>query len=74
MKVKELIEQLQQFDPEMETMRHGYEGGVENITLLSMEPVALNVNKAWYYGTHEVVIYKDDEYPGHEIITALIIS
>jgi hypothetical protein len=73
MKVKELIEQLQQFNPEMETMRHGYEGGVENINFLSMEPVALNVNEEWYYGKHEV-IYKDDEHPGHEIITALIIS
>lgn len=73
MKVKELIEQLQQFDPEMETMRHGYEGGVENISFLGMERVALDVHKAWYYGPHETVD-KDDEYPGHEIITALIIS
>lgn len=73
MKVKELIAQLQEFDPEMETMRNGYEGGVENIEFLHTEPVALNVNEAWYYGKHEVV-YKDDEHPGHEIITALIIS
>ena len=73
MKVKELIEQLQQFDPEMKTMRHGYEGGVENISFLDMQRVALNVHGAWYYGSHEVV-YKDDEHPGHEIITALVIS
>ena len=73
MKVKELIEQLQQLDPEMETMRHGYEGGVENIACLSIEKVALKVHPEWYYGSHET-IDKDDEYPGHEIITALIIS
>jgi hypothetical protein len=73
MKVKELIEKLQAFDPEMETMRHGYEGGVENITSLSMEPVALKVNASWYYGSHEVV-YADDDHPGHEIITAIVIS
>jgi hypothetical protein len=73
MKVKELIEKLQQFDPEMETMLHGYEGGVENISLLEMQRVALDVQKEWYYGPHQTV-NKDDEYPGHEIITALIIS
>jgi len=73
MKVKELIEQLQQFDPEMETMRHGYEGGVENINFLGMERVALDVHKEWYYGPHETVD-KDDEYPGHERITAVVIS
>jgi hypothetical protein len=73
MKVKELIEQLQQFDPEMETMRNGYEGGVENINFLGTERVALNVNEEWYYGRHEEV-YQDESYPGHEIITALIIS
>jgi hypothetical protein len=73
MKVKELIESLQKLDPEMEAMRHGYEGGVDNITLLEIEPVALNVNDQWYYGPHEAV-YKDDQNPGHEIIKAVIIS
>jgi hypothetical protein len=73
MKVKELIEKLQALDPEMETMRHGYEGGVENITSVEVEPVALKVNAEWYYGSHEIV-YKDDKYPGHEIIKAAIVS
>jgi len=73
MKVKELIEQLQQFDPEMEVMRHGYEGGVENVTIFDIEQVALNANEEWYYGSHEEV-YQDKSYPGKEIITALIIS
>ena len=73
MKVKELIEKLQALDPEMEVMRHGYEGGVENVTLLDVTPVALNVNELWYYGSHEEV-YEDDEHPGHEIITAVVIS
>ena len=73
MKVKELIEKLQALDPEMETMRHGYEGGVENIKSVEVEPVALNVNGEWYYGSHEVV-YKDDKYPGREIINAAIVS
>jgi hypothetical protein len=73
MKVKELIERLQALDPELEVMRNGYEGGVENVTLLDIESVALNVFTAWYYGSHEVV-YKDDKHPGHEIISAVVIS
>ena len=73
MKVKELIEKLQALDLEMEVMRHGYEGGVENVTLIDIEPVALNVNGEWYYGSHEVV-YKDDKHPNHKIITAVVIS
>jgi hypothetical protein len=73
MKVKELIEKLQALDLEMEVMRHGYEGGVENVTLLDVTPVALNVNVKWYYGSHEEV-YKNDKHPGHEIITAVVIS
>jgi len=73
MKVKELIEKLQELDPEMEVMRHGYEGGVENVTLLDIVTVALKVHPQWYYGSHETVD-KDDEYPGHERITAVVIS
>ena len=73
MKVKELIERLQALDPELEVMRDGYEGGVENATEVDVVDVALNVNEAWYYGSHEVVykVYKDDKHPGHEIIKAV---
>ena len=73
MKVKELIERLQALDPELEVMRDGYEGGIENATEVDVVKVALNVNQAWYYGSHEVV-YKDDKHPGHEIINAVRIS
>jgi hypothetical protein len=73
MKVKELIEQLQALDPDMETMRHGYEGGVENVSSLNIKKVALKVHPEWYYGSHET-IDEDNEYPGHEHITAVIIS
>ena len=73
MKVKELIERLQAFDPELEVMRDWYEGGIENATEVDVVKVALNVNQMWYYGSHEVV-YKDDKHPGHEIINAVRIS
>ena len=73
MKVKELIEKLQALNPELMVVRHGYEGGAEEVTQVNPAMVALDVNEEWYYGTHEIV-YKDDEHPGHEVVEAICIS
>jgi len=54
MKIKELIEQLQKFDPEMLVMVQGYEGGIDAPGKLYQTPVRLNVHDEWYYGDHEV--------------------
>jgi hypothetical protein len=45
MKVKEMIAQLQALDPEMEVMRHGYKGNVEDVTALNVTLVPLEVDK-----------------------------
>jgi len=45
MKVAELIEKLQAFDPEIEVMRHGYKNNVESVNLLNVALVALKVDK-----------------------------
>jgi hypothetical protein len=45
MKVKEMIEKLQKFDPEMEVMRLGYKFKVEEVTSLNVTLVALEINK-----------------------------
>jgi hypothetical protein len=74
MKIKALIQLLKTLDPEMEIMRHGYEGGVDSVTQVVVEQVALDVHlEEWYYGNHEV-IDEDDKYPGKEIISAAIVS
>lgn len=54
MKIKELIEQLQQFDPEMLVMVEGYEGGIASPSKPYQTPIRLNVHEEWYYGKHEV--------------------
>ena len=54
MNVKELIETLEKLDPDTMVIRSGYEGGVEEITHVEVTSIFLNVNKAWYYGSHEV--------------------
>jgi hypothetical protein len=55
MKVKELIEKLQGFDPELMVVRPGYEGGVTEVQYADEKLFALNVNEEWYYGEHDEV-------------------
>lgn len=56
MKVRELIEKLQQFDPEMMVVVDGYEGGANELKIVNTARIALNYNEgSWYYGKHEFV-------------------
>ena len=59
MKVKELIEVLSQLDPELMVVRSGYEGGVDEVTDYGLCDIELNVNTAWYYGKHEILVKGD---------------
>jgi hypothetical protein len=54
MNVKELIEKLSHFDPELMVIVSGYEGGVDEVNNVGKVNVKLNVNTEWYYGKHEV--------------------
>jgi hypothetical protein len=56
MKVKELIEKLQKFDPELLVVVDGYEGGVDSPQEPREVMLRLNVHdteKYWYYGKHD---------------------
>ena len=59
MKVKELIEVLSQLDPELMVVVHGYEGGVNEVDRCDVYDIELNVNTAWYYGKHEILLHND---------------
>jgi hypothetical protein len=61
MKVKELIEQLQKFDPELPVMIQGYEGGIDAPEKPYQTPIRLNVHEEWYYGKHEIHNVTDAE-------------
>ena len=60
MKVKELIEKLQRYDSEQMVVINGYEGGDDEIKEVKEIKLKLNVNKAWYYGKHEIVDDNED--------------
>lgn len=56
MKVKDLIEQLQSLDPELEVFTSGYEAGYKDIERIGKpEDFILNWNIEWYYGPHELL-------------------
>lgn len=55
MKVKELIETLQRYDPEEMVVIDGYEGGFKEVETVEQINLKLNVNEEWYYGKHEEV-------------------
>lgn len=53
MKVKELIEKLQTFDPEILVMVDGYEGGLSDAKDPVECKVVLDYHEHSYYGKHE---------------------
>ena len=60
MKVKELIEQLKQLNPELMVVVRGYEGGVNEVISYEECNIALDANEEWYYGRHEIVEDESD--------------
>jgi hypothetical protein len=75
MTVKELIESLSKIeDQETRVMVKGYEGGVDDIDNITpaIINVALNVNKEWWNGSHEV-ISEDHTYTDKQIVKAIVI-
>ena len=53
MTVRELIEQLQQLDPDLYVFTSGYEGGFDDVCVGEEMEIALDVHEEWYYGKHE---------------------
>ena len=76
MKIKDLIKELKKYDPEMQVVRSGYEGGVEFVSRLQAYEVALDVNGDWWYGKHELVIHdlQREELRNYEKTQAVMIS
>lgn len=72
MKVKDLIAELQQFNPDLMVVVSGYEGGVEEAQATSEHTIALNCNESWYYGPHEM-IDKYDQHEGKERVQAVYV-
>lgn len=75
MTVQELIDQLQQLDPNTRVFKNGYEGSYNDVTNVSSEvEMALNVHSEWWYGEHDLVEELDKEQlEGKTIVKGVII-
>jgi hypothetical protein len=71
MTIKELIEQLQQLDPELHVFVDGYEGGYDDIAISEVKDIALNVNKEWWYGQHDNI--NDDKFIDAKIVKGIVL-
>ena len=52
MKIKQLIEQLKKYDPEMLVVVNGYEGGRDDINIIKEEILIEEENNPWYEGKY----------------------
>jgi hypothetical protein len=52
MKIKELIEQLKKYDPEMLVVVIGYESGADDINIIKEEILIEEDNNSWYEGKY----------------------
>lgn len=59
MKVQQLIEELQKYNPETIVVVSGYEDGVDTVSIASQVNIKLNVFTEWYYGKHEIASGSD---------------
>jgi hypothetical protein len=71
MTVKELIEKLQQLDPELHVFVDGYEGGYDDVAISEVKDIALDIHKEWYYGKHDNA--DDDRFIDAIIVKGIIL-
>lgn len=75
MTVKELIEQLQTLDPDLQVFVSGYEGGYNDAGPIgNVVDMVLDYHEEWYYGKHELVEYcRHDPIKEHKIVKGIIL-
>lgn len=76
MTVKQLIEHLQQLDPDLHVFHKGYEGGLDDVTAINGPlDVALDVNEEdeWWYGSHEPIHHVRKDKSNYKIVKGIIL-
>jgi len=72
MTAKELIKKLSKLDPETRIFARGYEGGYEDAKNdFDINNYALDVNTAWYYGSHQKLDKKEKKPEGKIIVKGI---
>jgi hypothetical protein len=74
MTAKQLIETLQQIDPETRIFVAGYEGGYDDlVTISNIQDIALDVHSDWFYGTHEDADHSYYKVEGKTIVKGIVL-
>lgn len=71
MKIKELIKKLKEFDPELEVVVDGYEGGCDYPRSIDKIEIKKNYHNGSYCGNHEEITDWDRE-PDNEYLKDFI--
>ena len=75
MKVQELINILEELDPNAFVFRPGYEGGFDDVKGEPVEvEMVLNMHREWYYGSHEQIEHLSvEELKGQTVVKGYIL-
>jgi hypothetical protein len=74
MTIKELVEKLNELDPELHVFVPGYEGGYHYANVSKPDSFCLNVNSEWYYGPHESISHiHEEERPDYKIVKGIVL-
>jgi hypothetical protein len=74
MTVKELIEQLQLLNPDLQVFTSGYEGGFNDVEISKPDTFCLNVNSEWYYGSHEISSHvHEEDRPNYKQVRGIVL-
>lgn len=71
MTIKELIDKLQELDPNLRVFTKGYEDGYNDPNVTEIRNIALDVHTDWYYGAHEDADSELSE--GKEVVKGIVI-
>ena len=71
MTIQELCDRLSQFPPDTPVVISGYEGGLNDITIIESLEIQLNVNTESFYGAHSSYFSKDS---GKQILTSIYLG
>jgi hypothetical protein len=69
MTIKQLIEKLKQYPPDMRVIISGYEDGYNDISNIEEKEIAIDIISDWYNGQH---VDSDDQYRLEEIENPII--
>tara|TARA_Y100000310_G_C20090447_1_gene538002 strand:- start:190 stop:429 length:240 start_codon:yes stop_codon:yes gene_type:complete len=73
MTVSELISLLKDMPQDSPVVIRGYEAGVDDVSCVEEADIYLDVNKEWYYGSHEL-ISDSRKTTGKEAVSAVRLS